>query len=161
MTLHSGTAYSDGNVRIGSPDIAILRRAPKTSDAVEAVDRWLAEALVRDDIYHFSIYYGQRSVGQIFLHDMDLATGESLVGYHLFEPNLRGRGVGTKALRLLQQFVVEATTLGRLLIITSRDNIASRAIAGKCGFTFAGAPREDSVNGIVLEWRAPRAGADS
>ncbi len=157
MTLHSGPAYSDGNVSIGSPDTDVLHRVPKASDAVEAFDAWLAEALVRDDIYYFSILYSQRPVGQVFLHDMDLASGESLIGYHLFESQLRGRGIGANALRLLQQFVIDATTLRKLVIVTSRDNTASQAIARKCRFTFAGAPREDPVNGIVFEWRVPRA----
>jgi RimJ/RimL family protein N-acetyltransferase len=157
MTLNSGPSYSHGNVSIESPDTDVLRHAPKASDDVEALDRWLTEALVRDDIYNFSILYGHRPVGQTFLHDMDLASGESLIGYHLFEPQLRGRGIGTNALRLLQQFVIEATSLRKLVIITSRDNTASQAIAKKCRFTFAGAPREDPVNGIVFEWRVPRA----
>ena len=155
MTLHSGPTYGDGDVSIGPPDIDVPHRVPK------AVDRWLSEALVRDDIYYFSIFHLQRPVGQIFLHDMDPAIGESLIGYHLFEPQLRGRGIGTKALRLLQQFVIEATTLRRLVIITSRDNTASQAIARKCRFMFAGVPREDPVNGIVFEWSVPRAGDDS
>ena len=161
MTLHSGPADRDGNVSIGSPDIGILRHAPRASDAVQAFGRWIAEARVRDDIYYVSIYYEQKPVGQIFLHDMDPATGESLLGYHVFEAHLRGRGIGTKALRLLQQFVVEATTLRSLVAIASRENPASRAIAGKCGFSFAGAPHEDPVNGIVFEWNVPPVTADS
>lgn len=96
-------------------------------------------------------------VGQILLHDMDADTGESLVGYHVFEPHRRGQRTGTKALTLLERFAAEQTGLRKLVIITSQDNLASQALARKCGFVLTGASRKDPENGLVFEWTAPRA----
>ena len=94
-------------------------------------------------------------IGQILLHDLDVHTGESLVAYHLFHLQARGQGYGTLALRLLQDYVVGQTELKKLVIITSRDNLASQQIARKCGFQYSGTSREDPLNDMVFAWHVP------
>jgi ribosomal-protein-serine acetyltransferase len=116
---------------------------------------WFTAAEARPDIYYFCVYCGDALVGQILLHDIDREQRTSLIAYHLFEPHNRGRGIGTSALRLLLRFVVEQTDLATLIIITSRDNLASQRIAQKCGFRYVGASREDPVSGVVFEWGKP------
>jgi RimJ/RimL family protein N-acetyltransferase len=116
----------------------------------------LARALERQDVYYFSVRWQNRLVGQIILHDVNEHVGEALVGYHLFEPQYRGRGVGTRMLALLQQFVAEETTLRALVAITRDDNVASQRIAQKCGFRHTGAPREDPRHGMCFHWAVPR-----
>lgn len=159
MTLHTGKTYTQAEVQIGPPDFEAIEAAPQAADVASSVTHWLAEARARTDVYYFSIFldHTPTPIGEIALHDMNDQTGESLVGYHLFQPHVRGRGVGTKALRLLQHFVAETTYLKRLIIITSRDNIASQSIAQKCGFRYIGTAREDPVNGLVFAWNVPRA----
>lgn len=153
MVLHSGAEYELDGVRIGPPDAAIVRAAPTDAGVVASVQRWLSRAETADDVHYFAVHEGVALVGQIFLHDTNLEKGEALVGYHLFERRFRGRGIGTKMLTLLQRYVREATTLRRLVVITSDDNVASQRIALKCGFVHIGAPREDAVHGMCFEWR--------
>jgi len=122
MALYTGPSYWQDDVSIGPPAVGPLR-----AGAAGGFARWFLEAPERDDVCYFSIYVGRALVGQILLHDIDATTGESLVGYHVFEPRQRGRGTGTKALTLLERFAAERTRLRRLVIITSRDNLASQA----------------------------------
>jgi RimJ/RimL family protein N-acetyltransferase len=152
MAFYTGSGYWQDGVSIGPPAVGPLR-----AGAAGEFARWFFEAPERDDVCYFSIYIGQALVGQILLHDIDTSTGESLVGYHIFEPRQRGQGIGTKALTLLERFAAERTGLRRLVIITSRDNLASQALARKCGFVLTGVPREDPENGLVFEWTVPRA----
>jgi RimJ/RimL family protein N-acetyltransferase len=156
VTLHTGTDYEVAGVRIGAPDPEAICAAPKGRDVAASVDRWLSDARGRDDVHYFAVYERERLVGQIVLHDINPQTGEALVGYHLFEPRSRGRGVGTTMLGLLQRHVREATALRRLVVITSDDNVASQRVALKCGFVPIGAPREDPLHGVCLEWRVAR-----
>ena len=144
MTCYTGRTYTDAEVSIGPPAFAPLRNG-----AAGPYTSWFVDAQERADICYFSIYSNTSLVGQIFLHDVNPA-GESLIGYHIFDPAQRGRGIGTKALTLLKRFVIEQTELRRLVIITSRDNLASQAIARRCGFLHTGAPREDHENGMVF-----------
>jgi hypothetical protein len=107
----------------------LILAAGHADDVRESVKGWLRRAEMDEDIYYFSIHADEELVGQIFLHDIDETAGEALVGYHLFDYQARGRGVGTKALQLLQRFVQTETTLKRLILITSADNAASRRAA--------------------------------
>ena len=154
MTLHAGQSYALEGVQIGPPGLDLIEQAPKAADIADAVAHWLTAAQTRTDVYYFAVYLDHvpLPVGQILLHDIDHTTGESLVGYHLFHPHWRGRGIGTKALQLLQHVVVSTTALRKLVIITSRDNRASQTIARKCGFAYAGTPWEDPVEGVVFAW---------
>ncbi len=163
MTIHVGERYNFEGVYIGFTNVDLIKRANVAADVAAEVRHWSAEALVRNNIYYFSVFTDQTNapIGQIFLHDMDNAAQESLVGYHLFAPHWRGHGIGAKALRLLQQFVVSETPLKKLVIITSRDNIASQTIAQKCGFTYAGTPWEDPVHGVVFAWNVQGSSATS
>lgn len=151
--FYKGPHYSLKGVCIGPPAAGLLREG-----AAAEFSRWFDEAQERDDVCYFSVYSGRALVGQILLHDEN--AGESLVGYHVFEPGQRGRGIDTKALTLLKRFVAEQTELSRLVIITSRDNFASRRLATRCGFMHVGASREDPENGMVFEWIVPREHTD-
>jgi RimJ/RimL family protein N-acetyltransferase len=156
MALHAGQSYRAGTISIGAPDVDLMRRTPSAADVAGDVAHYLATAPDDPHLYYFCIYEQQTPVGQIVLHDINLETGESLIGYCLFEPRLRGRGIGTQALRLLQQYVVEQTELTHLVIITSKDNLASQTIARKCGFRFTGGAWEDPENLMVFEWAVQR-----
>jgi RimJ/RimL family protein N-acetyltransferase len=153
MAIYTGKNYATMDVHIGAPDVDAWHQRPIADDVIGSVRHWFNAALARDDVLYFGVFWSGQPVGQILLHDMHAQT--SLVAYHLFSPADRGRGVGTHALRLLQD-VVTTTTLRQLIIITSRDNTASQRIAQKCGFVLAGAPREDPVHGIRFVWNASR-----
>lgn len=156
MAFYTGPSYSQDQVSIGAPGLNLLQSASIAADVKHPVAYWVSEAPEREDILYFSIFLGQELIGQILLHDLDAGMGESLVAYHLLRPQLRGQGFGTLARRLLQFYVLRETMLKKLIIITSRDNLASQQIARKCGFQYVGASREDPVNDMVFAWPIPR-----
>jgi RimJ/RimL family protein N-acetyltransferase len=156
MMFYTGLSYRRDQVSIGSPDFRLLQSMLIDYDVKDSFERWVSEAQRRQDILYFSIFLGKELVGQILLHDLTPQTSESLVGYHLFRTQVRGHGIGTQALRLLQSYVLKQTRLKKLFIITSRDNLASQHIAQKCEFEYVGTSREDPVNGMVFEWHVPR-----
>jgi RimJ/RimL family protein N-acetyltransferase len=152
VALHEGRAYRENGVSLEAPVPAIIRAAPLAEDLRASEAHWLTEALSDESVYYFAVCENGRVVGQILLHDIDHENKTALVAYALFALSSRRRGIGTTMLKLLQRFVVEATTIEKLVIITSRDNVASQRIAEKCGFRFTGTSREDPVNGMVFEW---------
>jgi len=155
MAFYSGQLYRQGQLSIGPPDLSLLQSIPVASDVKDSFEHWIAQAKQREDILYFSIFFDQKLIGQILLHDLNSATGESLVAYQLISLQVRGQGVGTQALRLLQSYVLRQTPLQKLVIITSHDNLASRRIALKCGFQYTGGSREDPINHMVFEWHVP------
>ena len=153
--LHSGVPLVDDLVSLRAPEPRALRVAAAASDVAAPVARWLTQAETRGDVCYVAVHHAGELAGQILLHDIDDAAGEALVAYHLLRPGDRGRGVGTRALALLQAFVRDQTALRRLVVITSADNAASRRAAEKNGFRYAGAPREDP-DGVLLLWDVAR-----
>lgn len=156
MPFHTGATLTAGQAGIGPPSMAALTHTPKADDVAASFAHWSTAALARDGVYYFAILWDSVPVGQILLHDIDAQASSALVAYHLFEPRYRGRGIGAAALTLLVSFVREHTPLRELTIITSRDNLASRRIAQKCGFVEDGTPWEDPINGVVYRWQRPR-----
>ena len=155
MAFYSGSFYTRDRVSIGPFDPNLLQFVSVASDVKEPVRHWVSEAPGRADILYFSIFLGKELIGQILLHDLNTQTWESLVAYHLFSTQMRGQGIGTQALRLLQSYVMSQMVLRKLVIITSRDNLASQQIAQKCGFQYVGGSRENPVNEMVFEWLVP------
>jgi RimJ/RimL family protein N-acetyltransferase len=152
--LDEPVVYGDGDVRIVHPPNTMeVSSAPVAEDVALSRNQWLEWARTgQHDTLYFSVFRDNRLVGQIFLHDQNPQTGESLIGYHLFQPQDRGQGIGTQALKLLVAYVVERTNLNYLVIITDEDNWPSRRIAEKCGFTYAGPAREGPPL-ICFAWR--------
>ena len=95
MVLHAGAVWVDGEVSLRPPLAEATGTVAAAGDVLDELEQWLGAAVARDDIYYFAVYEGEAVVGQIFLHDIDAAAREALVGYHLFAPALRGRGIGT------------------------------------------------------------------
>lgn len=156
MALYTGRPYRQGQLSIRSPDLGLLRSISIHSDVKDSIEHWASEAQKREDILYFSIFLGQELIGQILLHDLNIHTGESLIAYHLFDPQMRGHGYGTLALHLLQAYVLRKTALKKLVVITSRDNLASQRVAQNCGFQYVGASREDPANEMVFAWSVLR-----
>ncbi len=152
MAYYTGPAYRAGLVSLVAPEVDRILTTPIHADVRGEVEHYLASAAQSANELYFCIYLDEQPVGQILLHDMDWESGESLVGYALFDPSWRGRGIGTQALRLLQHYVVEQTTLKQLFIITDQENLASQGVARNCGFTLIGAAREDLNRLLVFAW---------
>jgi RimJ/RimL family protein N-acetyltransferase len=87
---------------------------------------------VRDDHEAFAIEVGGEVVGGIGIglnsHGYRAAIGYWVAAAH------RGRGICTRALRLLTRHALEERRLQRVELITDPDNVASQRVAEKVGF---------------------------
>jgi RimJ/RimL family protein N-acetyltransferase len=81
-----------------------------------------------------------RLLGGASLNNVNLAQGRGAVGYWL-APHARGRGVATRAVRLISRWALEDLQLARLELTCGPDNRASQAVAERCGFVREGVLR--------------------
>jgi len=151
MSLHTGKIYKNEGVSLGPANIDLARKNNPINYADREWEKWREKARIDNDVYYFSIYNNSSLVGEIFLHDIDKEKAEALLGYHIFDPNLRGKGIGTKALQLLQEHVKQTKEIKKLIIITAENNLPSRKISEKCGFVYTGPAWEDPKM-VVYEW---------
>ena len=156
MACYVGLPIALGEVALVAPDLKHIAQLQVDADVTESVLHWSTQAQNDSSIIYFAIQQSQMLAGQIFLHDMNAETDEALIGYHLFREALRGRGIGTCALKLLQAFVIQETKLKKLIIITDKENVRSQQLAKKCGFQFVGGAWEDPENLMVFEWVVSR-----
>lgn len=78
-----------------------------------------------------------RLLGSVGLMGLDRAPGYAEVGYWI-AAEARGRGVATRAVRLLTEWGVRELRLTRVELLTHADNAASRRVAEKAGFLDTG-----------------------
>ncbi len=99
-----------------------------------------ARARVRGEELHFAFAEPSdphRVLGGGSLHDIDREAGRAAVGYWL-SPLARGRGVATRATRLMAGWAFDALGVARLELTCGPDNVASQRVAQRCGFTLEG-----------------------
>ena len=97
-------------------------------------------------------------LGGVSLHEVELEHARAAVGYWL-APRARGRGVATRAVRLLAGWAFAELALMRIGLTCGPDNVASQRVAERCGFTregvlrsyvtFKGGRRDSVVFGLL------------
>jgi len=63
------------------------------------------------------------------------------LGYILFDPADRGKGIMTEAVRMVCKYLFDAKSILRITIQAEPENVASKKVAEKCGFKFEGVAR--------------------
>jgi len=136
---------------LGSPPIRLVAPRPDEVASAETDERdndgpwsrWFSSARTGPVVY-FSVEDAGRIVGEVFLHDVDPSRREALVGYRIFQPEDRRRGIGTAALGLLIDWARSSGELDSVVAIARSDNEESRRLAERAGFSHVGAAREDA-----------------
>lgn len=98
------------------------------------------------------------ALGEVSLAGIDLVNRRASVGYWL-GPDARGRGLASRAVRLLCRWAFDDLGLARLELTCGPDNPGSRGVAERCGFrlegclrshmTFKGGRRDSLVYGLL------------
>ncbi|MET9345217.1 GNAT family N-acetyltransferase [Streptomyces termitum] len=138
-------------------------------DSARAFLRAYADKAASDTGRLYGIWSDGTLVGGVLLRTMDVAAGTAEAGCWL-EPAAAGRGLITRACRLLIDWVVEVRGLHRVEWLASSENAPSIAVARRLGMTREGVLREnyphrgvrtDTEVWAVLapEWRAAREAA--
>jgi RimJ/RimL family protein N-acetyltransferase len=117
------------------PDIPrrTLVPSPYSEDDARAWVRSMHRGRERGDLWNFAIADTESGelLGSIGIRLVD-ANGQ--IGYWV-KREARGRGVATRALRLVSRWGLETLGLARLQLLTEPDNVASQRVAERAGFT--------------------------
>ena len=117
---------------------------PPRPMTLEQETAWYEQAAVGDDQTMFTIYERAtgRAIGNCGLHEVDLANRRTVVGIMIGEPDARGRGYGTEAMRLLLDYAFTVLGLHSVMLTVFEYNHAGLRCYEKVGFRESGRRRE-------------------
>jgi RimJ/RimL family protein N-acetyltransferase len=123
---------------------------------------WIAgselELAAGTSIHWLAVDAEDRLLASVGLMDVDRAGRTGEIGYWVAR-EARGRGVATRAVRLVAGWAARELDLTGLEIVVHEDNAASRAVARAAGFAEVGErpvpPREGLPEGRYLVHRLP------
>lgn len=98
------------------------------------------------------IFYDQELVGTIGVHEINTLHSHTSLGYWIDKDHV-GRGIITRSCRVLLDHLFGTMKLNRVQINCNVDNVRSRAIPERLGFTHEGILREvELVDGEFRDW---------
>ena len=142
LRLHADSDLE--RVAAASLDPEVLRwtRVPGDNSA-EAMRAWIAEwhSGPREELHLIVVDAGSDELlGAAGIVRFERDERRCEIGFWL-APAARGRGVATRAVRILAGWAFASLPVERIAIAAERDNRASRAVAERAGFTFEGVLR--------------------
>ena len=161
ITLRAMTAADVDAVTAACQDPEIPRwtRVPVPYRRADALS-WVAGSELERDagvtIGWLAVDDEDRLLASISVMEIDREAGTGEIGYWVAR-EARGRGVATRAVRLVAEWARSELGLTTLEIAVHEDNMASQAVARAAGFTDAGeremAPREGLPEGRYVVFR--------
>ncbi len=135
-------------------------------ESSRALLRGYAEKAAADTGRIYGIWTDGELVGGVLFRTMDVKQGTAEAGCWL-EPSAAGRGLVTKAVRVIIDWAVEERDIHRVEWLVSAANTASIAVARRLGMTKDGVLRESYLyrgerhdmevwSVLAPEWRAAR-----
>lgn len=113
---------------------AVFRPVPRADH-----DAWFQTIRVRRDVEIYAIRtLDGRLVGSCQLHSIDRDRGSAELQIRIGEPDARGRGYGTDAVRLLLRRAFEGLALHRVHLHVFETNRPAVATYRRCGFVETG-----------------------
>jgi RimJ/RimL family protein N-acetyltransferase len=111
---------------------------------LEQETAWYEQAAVDDARPMFTIYERAtgRPIGNCGLHEVDLPNRRTVVGIMIGEPDARGRGYGTEAMRLLLDYAFTVLGMHSVMLMVFEYNGAGRRCYEKVGLREVGRRRE-------------------
>jgi len=114
---------------------------------LEQEESWYEAASKSQDAVHFTIYEraSWRPIGTTGLAEIHLLHRTAVFGILIGEPEMRGKGYGTEATRLMLAYAFTCLSLHSVSLITDQDNLAGQHAYKKAGFTECGRQRQNRL----------------
>lgn len=110
-------------------------------------EEWYKEYVKDKRKKMFIIEMDNKPIGQVGLTDIDLLDKNACVYIVIGEKDLRGKGIGTEAVKYILNYGFNELKLHKMWLDYHADNIAGRKCYDKCGFVEEGRCREQILKG--------------
>ncbi|NYF25924.1 GNAT family N-acetyltransferase [Sporosarcina sp. JAI121] len=119
---------------------------PELHMTEESLRKAVANFITRDDL-RFHLYQKEsgKFIGSSGLHRIDWSIPKFEIGYWL-ATEFEGQGYMTEAVKRIEQFAFEELGARRVEIRCDEENMKSRSVAERAGFTLEGVLKQDSLS---------------
>lgn len=111
-------------------------------EQMRAFIHYSQERQIQENGFNTGIFHQGRLVGVIGFHYVDHEDGKTEIGYWL-AASMQGKGLMTRACHTMVDYPFRELGLNRVEIQIATDNMRSRAIPARLGFTQEGILRDD------------------
>jgi len=132
----------------------LLRDGYETKEAALKHIRWINNNGYENRlVYNFFIALRQTTefFGRVYIHSKPELNREVEIGYRISEEH-RNNGYATEAAKAIIQFAFENVGLDVLVAIVKPENIPSRRVIEKLGFTYHSVRRVADENGVDCDF---------
>lgn len=105
-------------------------------------EKWFESQINNKNNLRFIIEYESKPVGLVTLTNIDWKNRSALHGIKLYGENVKGKGIGTDAVRTIMKYAFEELQLNRLYSTIMTQNIPSQKLYSKCGWVNEGISRQ-------------------
>ena len=117
-------------------DAALVKKNNDEFETEEAALEWI-RGMRHAVMFYIWIAETNELIGRVYIHSKYDLNGEVEIGYGINE-NHRNKGYATEAAKAIVQFAFEQAEQEELVATISAENIASRRVIEKLGFTYCG-----------------------
>ena len=117
----------------------------------ESHEKWLKNFVETGKVAQFIILLDKKSVGSIYLRDIDYDKKCAEYGIFVGEESARGIGVGTKSTNLILKYAFEELNLKNVFLRVLKDNTDAKKSYEKAGFKENGRTEIVEINGNMRE----------
>lgn len=112
--------------------------------SLEAEEDWYERIASGKDIVYFAIYEKatMRPIGGVNLHNISAEHRKAELGIMIGEKDLRGKGYGTEAVKLMCDYGFHAMGLNSIMLMTYEWNVAGQKAYKRAGFKEIGRRRQ-------------------
>jgi ribosomal-protein-serine acetyltransferase len=123
--------------------------------SIDSAKEWIQRTLTEfaeDGRFNAIILVDDKSVGTIGFHNLNTAHGSAEIGYWI-DKDFEGRGIITRCCSVLIDYLFEVRGLNRIQINCNVENVRSRAVPERLGFTLEGIHRQvERLQGKFGDW---------
>jgi RimJ/RimL family protein N-acetyltransferase len=123
----------------------LLDSDPARPVAAKVLEAELEEELEEKDSITFVVYTldGDKAIGFVGLGGISWNNGDAWVGIGIWDPEYRGKGYGTDAMRLMLRYAFTELNLHRVTLGVFEYNPRAQRSYQKAGFTLEGRVRQE------------------
>lgn len=105
--------------------------------------QWMDQQVATGKVVQFIIMVGGHPVGSTFLRDIDTTHRKAEFGIFIGDMEFHGKGVGTRATRLILDYAFSYLNLHRVYLRVLKNNTGAIKSYEKAGFLHEGVLRQD------------------